>query len=770
MRRVLLTVFAIFLAVLLGTAWYVYNRGFTKKWRTTVMEEFRKRGVELYLRKLYLDPMRGLVAQGVRVLDTKNRKRALAEIDEMILQVNYANLLRGEPFLDALDLREATLSLPLDPENPQSPKVEISKLNARLFLPPQQIYLAHAEAEIYGIQVSASGRLINPQALRQPASPEKGQPNELVARVIEELKALKYEAAPPIVSLTFTGDLADPEKLFIELAVWGERIRRGNYLVKSLYLAACYRNGVIDLKKLTAADAAGSLNVDGTYQPSTREATLRLQSGLDVQGLTRAFRLAPQLDEFVFYTPPALELSVKATLAGKPEFQLLAHAALQKFAFRSVVFESLNADVSWDGRRWSARDVRLVHRSGEATGDAMQVPGDFRARLHSTINPKPLQPLLSGQVARVFSLFEFPDSPRLDVEVRGRELSVDALTATGDLTLGAASYRGVGCVSVTTKLRYASRTLGIGPFHLRRTEGESTGGLLFDFKRDEARLDNIKATVNPPEVALWIHPNFVKDIAPYRFKRAPNLVLDGVVHMKGGKTTKLSVDVDAPGGMDYTFMRRNLSAPQVAGKLLFNSDRMTIDGLSASLFGGRIKGDADISLARARPGHAVSLRLENVDFASLTRLYFGYEDSQGRLTARYDFTGRGDDARTMKGRGDLTVTDGNVFAIPFLGPFSGILNSIVPGMGYNAARKGSARFSVDDGVIETRDLVIEGKGFSMIGHGKLFFVDDRMDFDMRINAQGLPGVLLFPVSKLLEYTSDEKLSKPTWRPKVVPRL
>ena len=770
MRRVLLTVFAIFLAVLMGTAWYVYDRGFTRKWRTTVMEEFRKRGVELYLRKLYLDPMRGLVAQGVKVLDTKDRRRALAEIDEMILQVNYANLLRGEAFLDALDLREATLSLPVDPENPQSPKIEISKLNARLFLPPQQIYLAHAEAEIYGIHVSASGRLINPQAVRPPAPPGKGEPNALVARVIEELKALKYEAAPPIVSLTFTGDLADPEKLFIELAVWGERIRRGDYLVRSLYLAACYRNGVIDLKKLTAADAAGSLDASGTYEPATREAALRLQSGLDVQGLARAFRLAPQLDEFVFYTPPALEISAKATLGEKPQFHLLGHAALQKFAFRSVVFESLDADLSWDGHRWSARDVRLVHRSGEVTADAMQIPGEFRARLHSTINPKPLQPLLSGQVAQVFSQFEFPDSPRLDVEVRGRDLSIDALTATGDLLLGAASYRGVGCVALATKLSYGSRTLGIGPFRLRRTEGESTGSLFFDFKREEARLDNIKATVNPPEVALWIHPNLVKDVAPYRFKRAPNLVLDGTVHLKGGKSTKLSVDVDAPGGMDYTFLRRNLSAPQIAGKLLFNSERMTIDGLSASLLGGRIKGDADISLARARPGHAVSLRLENVDFASLTRLYFGYEDSQGMLNARYDFTGRGEDARTMKGRGDLTVTDGNVFAIPFLGPFSGILNSIVPGMGYNAAHKGSARFTVDSGIIETGDLLVEGKGFSMIGRGRLFFVDDRMDFDMRVNAKGLPGVLLFPVSKLLEYTSDDKLSKPTWRAKVVPRL
>ena len=41
---------------------------------------------------------------------------------------------------------------------------------------------------------------------------------------------------------------------------------------------------------------------------------------------------------------------------------------------------------------------------------------------------------------------------------------------------------------------------------------------------------------------------------------------------------------------------------------------------------------------------------------------------------------------------------------------------------------------------------------------------------MRINAQGLPGVLLFPVSKLFEYTADEKLSKPVWRAKMLPKL
>jgi hypothetical protein len=91
-------------------------------------------------------------------------------------------------------------------------------------------------------------------------------------------------------------------------------------------------------------------------------------------------------------------------------------------------------------------------------------------------------------------------------------------------------------------------------------------------------------------------------------------------------------------------------------------------------------------------------------------------------------------------------------------------------MGDDEARKGSATFTVDTGVISTSDFLVEGTGFSMMGGGKLFYLDDKMNFDVRINARGLPGVLLFPVSKLLEYTSTDALSKPTWRPKIVPRF
>jgi hypothetical protein len=770
MRRVLLTFLALLLAAFLGSAWYVYHRGFTKKWRTTVIEEFRKRGVEVYFRKLSLDPMRGLVASGVKVLDVRDRRRVLAEIDEMTLQVNLANLARSEPFLDSLVLREANLALPLDPSDARSPRIPVARLNARLFLPPQQIYLAQAEAEVFGIHVSASGRLINPQALPKPPEDQRQKPPAFVTRIVEELQALKFETAAPTLSLTFTGDLATPDQIFVEAALWGERIRRGGYLLRSLYAVACYRDGIVDLKQFNAVDTSGGLSVSGTYQTKARELDLRVQSGIDLQAVAQDFGLLPQLGEFVFYEAPQIDLSVKATLGEQRALAVLGHLELRKFAFRSVVFEGLEADVSWDGERWAAREARLLHRSGMVFGDAMQVPGDFRARLRSTINPKPLQALLSGIASRTLGEFEFPETPAITLELRGPKLSLDDCTATGELRVGVASYRGVGCESLTSSFRYEKRVLSFSGARLRRTQGWGTGGLVFDFNRDEVRLEKIRGSSFPPEIARWIHPNLVRDVSPYRFKAPPNLFIDGVVHTKGGKNTRLNVEIDAPLGMNYTFLGRELSAPQISGKLHFWWDRMQLENVSAVLFGGRLRGDAEISLVRDKPSHQVKMRAENIDFASLTKLYFGYDDSQGRLNGWYDFTGRGPDARTMRGRGELTITDGNVFAIPFLGPFSGILNTIVPGMGYNVARKAYAPFTIEAGIIDTPELVVEGNGFSMIGNGQLFFLDDRMNFDMRINAQGLPGVLLFPVSKLFEYTADEKLSKPVWRPKVVPRL
>jgi hypothetical protein len=772
MRRVLLTLFAIFLAVTLGALWYASNRGFTSKWRRYVTEEFRKRGLEVTLRRLTLDPLRGIVAKEVRIYDARDKRRTLAVIDEMVLQINFANLIRGQPFLDALDLVDANLSLPLNPEKPRGQKIEIARLNGRLFLPPQQIYLAYADAEVFGLHVNASGRLIHPQAFGLLANSRKALSRDLVSRVIEEINAIKFEGAPPVVSVTFSGDLAEPDQVFVELAFWAERLRRQRYVLKNLYIGASLRGGALDLKQLVATDAVGELRLSGLWEPVSQRIQLQLRSNIDAAGLARACLEIPWLDDFVFYAPPAMDLRLDMTLGDKPGFLVTGQLATGKFAYRSVVFEHAETGFSWNGTQWSLRDARLARGPGEeATGDALQVAGDFRARLTSTLNPKALRPLVSDAMSETLRQFEFPQPPRLTLEARGPLPDMDSLRVDGEAALGPASFRGVPAEKARATLHYENRVLSLAPFHLERSEGEGSGNLYFDFRRDEIRFDKVHAHVNPPEVAMWIDPNLVNDILPYHFiRQPPNLLIDGLVQTKGGPTTRLAIQVDAPGGLDYTFLKKNLSFPKLNGKLLFTSDHLKISELSASLFGGVLSGGADISLVRAHPGHQAKVVLNDVDFASLTKLYFDYDNSHGRLNGHYDFTGQGEDARTMEGGGQLTVTDGNVFAIPFLGPLSGILNGIVPGLGHDVARQAGSTFTIANGVIATDNLTIIGKGFGMLGHGQLYFLDDRMNFDMRITAQGLPGVLLFPVSKLLEYTADQKLSQPQWRLKIIPRF
>ena len=51
------------ISALFGGGWYLAKKGFGRQWRTLVVEELHKHGVEASVRRLTLNPFRGLVAQ-----------------------------------------------------------------------------------------------------------------------------------------------------------------------------------------------------------------------------------------------------------------------------------------------------------------------------------------------------------------------------------------------------------------------------------------------------------------------------------------------------------------------------------------------------------------------------------------------------------------------------------------------------------------------------------------------------------------------------------
>ena len=774
------------LATVLWGLWYLSHRGFSRKWREMVTSELEKRGVALTVQRLTLDPLKGLVAQNVQLRTSREDSHVLASINEVVLDINYSNLVHGEAFLNAAELHRATLSLPLEESADRKGKrLLISRINARILLPPHHLTVEHAEAEVRGLRVSASGDWVNPDAFCWPqrrAADADESPMATLGRCLNRWDELKITGGQPTMELRFGGDLAKPSSVFAQATLRAGRLYvGGGYRVESLETQATLADQRVQIDFCKIKDTYGALEASGSFDTSTADADWQLRSTLDLPALLRALQPGGALKDLVFTTPPQVECNGAAQLRDPAARRIHGYGRifLGPFAFQSVRFEEAGANFSWDGAsidpaqaRWYLDHARLRHKNGSLEISALHAPGDFRFALDSQINPAVFQPLLPPEVRAKAAEWAFLTTPVLHLEGRGPSWAFKGLEITGRAQLGATVARGIPLKNATLDLGFKANTLTCQNIKLQREEGNASGTVSYDFSTDELRFQNVRTTVNAAEVVRIFDQDVANALLPYRFKAPPSLVVNGRVGCAHDEwqRNRLRVEVDGPQGMDYTFLKKELSSTKISGTVSVIGDRLKLDGLNAALFGGRLQGKADISLRKEQGDYTAELFTEDIDFPTLTKLYFDYDTSKGKLNGSFAFSGVHDLARAIDGKGQLHVTDGNVFAIPIFGPFSGILNDILPGTGYNVARNGTCTFDMHDGVVTTDDLLIEGRGFSILGKGKLFVVDDKMDFTTRINVQGLPGRFLDPISHLLEYVSDGKLSKPLWRPKRLPKI
>jgi hypothetical protein len=763
----------VILGVILGAAgggYYLAKRGFGRQWRDRVVEELRKHGVEANIGRLTLDPFRGLIAKNVRIFDYKNHENILALISEISLDINYAALIHHEPFLSALDVRDAQIILPFKTADEKGDRAALTNLRAHVYFPPEQIYVSQAEGIFCGIRISATGQLIKRENYQpSPAlSAEEWQRRLLIVqRAVNELQKFRFPAMRPSLQIKFSGDVAELEKARVEATLRGDRLQRGSYEMRDLSSVAEWNNQQLTIAHCEWSDDMGSFAGRANWSVQGSSASFQTRSSLDLKAFLDAFGLGEPFDSIEFQAPPAVEVSGSVNFRSdrfRPD--IIGHVAFGRFTYKKVPFSDLTADFSWDGERTLVRDLRLRHQTGQVRADLFDAPADFRLNIESTIVPEAVRMIAPPDLNEFLRQWEWQRSPAIRLAIRGQDHSPGTWKGDGTLILGRTRFRGTWMNSADTKIHFADGALACEDLHVARNEGIGTGSFTYDFKKHEVRISNIKSSLNPAEVIFWIDPKVWNTVAPYKFRRPPSVTANGLYQFRGGKNTRLEVKVEGANGMDYVFLGKTLPFDRISARLLFTNDRLQIMDLRGALLSGTLRGNGDISLARNDPRYRANISVSEINFPLLTDLYYNYKTALGLLSGTYDFTGFGSDPRTMRGRGKVEVTDGDVFAIPIFGPLSGILNRILPGSGYSIAHKASADFKIDQGIIHTDDFDADGTLFGMLGHGDVHFLDDKLDFNLRLNMKG-PGVLLTPVYKLLEYAGTGSLKKPDWRPAVL---
>jgi len=753
---------------------YLHFVGLPSAFHAPITEAAARAGLELSFSRMRIGVPQGLVLDNVRLNASGLPHDHEIGIDRAAVSLNWRRLARGKVELTALDLRGAQLILPVTSADGTVRELRLTKARARLNLSDGVLSVPLARCNLQGIDIKASGRVLLP-----PPTPERPRtdPPSLripdIGHVLEILDSLDFGEVPPQLEIEFSADASDTASMQVPLVRFtAPRIVRGAAEVRDVRVEASLDAGVATVQQLSARDPRGGL-LTGAGLWSVRDGAVEadVNSTLDPLPWLEEFQPAGPWTSLSFDSAPAIQATLTIPPGRPKDAMVIGTVETGDGLIRGVPIGGLSAGVAWREGSFYVSDLSLGLPTGDVRADLMVRAEDFRARIECLADPTPLLGLLDEKVRETVAKMnlDFTDPPEIRLEASGPRADPVQLRATGTLKLGRTSIHDSPMDSATADVSFAERALTLSNIRAVRPEGTATGAFTYDFARNQVRLDGIRSTMNVFNVLQWAEPNVARETIPYRFKSPPEVTAGGTVELKDPNLTRIWANFTAPQGLDYDLLDRTLSFGRATGSLEFAGRKIAVKVPSAALYGGTVALDASITTGEPGAAQTVGVKLEGVNFETLTKLYFDYNNSQGVVSGRYNFTFVPGQPQAMKGSGNLLVQEGNVFAIPVLGPLSVVLDSIVPGTGYQTAREAKCDFKVADGVISTDNLAVVGRGFSMIGQGKIFYLEDRMDFGVRINAQGVPGLLLYPVSKLFEYVSDGKFSDPQWRPRVLPK-
>jgi len=731
--------------------------------------------IEVDIGHLSINPFMGLVARDVRVQERGNNAKTLASINQVAISISLGELMLGRVIVDSLSLREADASIPL-PKSPDDRRVTIKGINAEIILLGDSMRVSSFAATVEGIRILFTGEVQNPFALQSPEQSKNPNPpgqNPPFEKVLTFLSETSFPHGEPLIQGTFEIDAAHPESLqFSDFSITCPMLNRKGLSFSELKIQGEYTDGRLRVPIIQFKDAGGILQASGEWERDTAKARISVRANLNPAPIMKSFAGLNQAKEGPhFQGAPQFELEATADFTqANAGLRVTGNLLAPSVTYKGIELREISCGFAWADQCLHVRDISFQAKRGSFDGNLWIAPNDFRLQVHTTIPPTDLSPLLDGPTREFLDKMQIADLPEISLSLRAPKLDFAAMKGTGHLKLGRTAMRGAWIDSGTADLEIADSCVNYKNIVILTGPGKGTGSFAYDVGRQEVRLENIRSTLIPYEVLMWIDPNIAKTISPYRFRSNPNVSVQGKVHMRLATKNNLSIQVESPAGMDYDLLGKTLSFGKTSAKVLVIGNKVDAVVTRAPLMGGEVTLNADVSIDPKAPFFTADVQLERVNFSKLTKLYFNYDDSKGVVSGRYNFKTRMGQEELMTGNGSIRIEDGNVFAIPTLGPFSSIIGAILPGVAYNTARLATADFTVADKKVSTKNIEIVGGGFSMFGDGDIYFLTGKLDMDMRLNAQGVPGIVFFPVSKLLEYHSDGTFSNPGWSPKIIPRI
>jgi len=754
--------------VALGGLYWANKTGLPEEWREAIEQEMSKYGAHVKIASLTYIPLRGFVAEHVRIFAEEERIHEISRFERVQLVLDNTKLALGEFKLKKIELNNARLSLPVDPKNPGGESLDFSGIHGTIFQSGERlIEIRDARGQVGGIDVTMSARLLGKDRKKGNKEDEKndGRRREMIANILNEMQHWNFDADDrPHVHVELEGDLSDKGSLEADFLVEASSIEKRQYFLKDFKAKGKISGHLLTMEEFNATDARGKISGHADYQLLTQDGRFDLESSIDIPRLLKSWLATPLNTDLLVAGRQQIRAAgdFNLTELSDPLIHLTGHAVCESIMFRGVSFDSLETWFSWQDGSFLLRDLVIRRPDGEARAKVLKEGNIVRLALDSTI-PAPLfKPFFIGQpLEQVIADFSENENPSTEIHLDGSFDTLDrfAWAYNGHGTVRNMSYKGVPVKSATCSFvldhhaldffdgtvvfdyeDYALRKAFAGP----ATGTAKVGRIRYDGDSKTVGVEGVSGRFWAAPMLRFFAPEIADDIEQYRFHTPPMLSGSGVVDVTPKGRTDLVVKFDSPGKADYEFLGENVTLSESKATVSVTGERVRVSDLSAEAFGGPVAGSF---LHSGKSELSGEMHWSKLSLAGLSSTYGFDMKGGGDVTGRIDFSITGGDVGTMTGEGLLGLEKAELFSVPIFGPLSPVMSNVLNDKqaGFERAKSAFCTFNIQEGVLRTRDFQTATSSITFAGDGAVDLSEKTVDFTIRLNARGFLGLITLPL-------------------------
>lgn len=787
------------MGVIAGGVYYLNETGINERWRERISTELENIGIVADFESLHIDIRRGLIATGVQVYADNRRSDVIATLEHLVIDVDKTKLMRGKVRVISVALKQADISLPVDPEQPDGARITLSKLDGEMYLPDKKTLEAREiEGVFAGIRISLDGRIWSEQ-IDSSKDPDlmlekRSARLKFIERIAKETRQWRWpENSAPTLKLYVEGSTDKPDTARIDFIFEAPEIERRGITLRDIHIKGDYNNHVLTLDTISLRDSVGDIKANASYRPAMKVARFEAQSTLHIQRLSRQLFGTELMSQLTFSSPPSIDCTGTINFKPKPTPDILitGHTTLKNFSFLGSRFTNLTTDFSSRGRDFFLTGLHAIHQQGELKGRILMKDRIVRYEASSSLPASSYMPFLSNSgVAKTLQKASFKPSSKVNITAKGtmNRGNLTQWEAEGHASFEDFTYQDTAMNSLSGNYfmnELGSRFTGIkanfdyNDYYLKRSYGGpssasvSADSIAMDRIKKTIAIENIAGIAWPAPIVRLFVPKTADHVEKYRFHRPPNLAASGTFDLeKSREKTDFTINLSHAGSMHYEFINEPLTLDRVKAKVQIFGDRVAVDNLSFSCFQGQCDGDIKVFFAGAQtPYYQGLLKFLRFHLKDIGETYKFNNAERGLLTGRIEFKGEGSKMSKFNGSGSLALEKGNLFSVPMLGPISQLIGGVLGERNPTAetAKDASCTYIIRDGVVYSNDFLATTRSLKFTGEGSIDLNKKEIDMLVRMNARGLFGFIALPLRPfmgLFQFKGSGPITKPNWKTSV----